>query len=561
MKYLFLLTILLSRPSLAMDPFTIAMVASSAVQVVNSAGDASGSLDAFGELYLEIDTDAAISDEGQKLIDQIEEIHTLADEAGYSLDEIDRLGHQDGEEIKKLEGNIRAVTRAVRAGKNAFKLFQKLEQKAQNAQVESDSIQKEQLAQMYKMVRLQQESNLAETKRELVDQINKRHQIMSLRQELKDKGAKMYGKTGVLSFPKSERVIETSLEAASRLRPPLLALMLAVFLTRLIFYQFGFFGVSRMGDLVRDTILCSLLLVVYPEIVRATLTYTFDLAAHIGATKLQEIKPKELELPGLTNVVTSTKLVFLYAFEWIKYAAFAVIDFVMTFGLSFMVMLFPVVIFASQMMNFSIAWPIFLGGFISLAMWPLFWNLVGLAAELSWGQTQRTFAESLYSIFFTFLQVISPFIGIKLISGQPLSKAIGDSARAVSGPVAQGVRSAFQAKDNFSGGHGSMTGSAPSFQMRDGSGMPSAARTAGSLAGYASNQVQNRFKNAKEAMGSKSDVHSSYANPNNGPKASPLKAFALNNSKASEGNVLKHAIAGLKPQPMPSQNSNQERKA
>lgn len=305
------------------------------------------------------------------------------------------------------------------------------------AQVESTQVEKEQLAAMYKMVRLQQEANLEQTKRDLKDQINKRKQIEALQSELKAKGVKTFGITGVLAFPRSERIVETAIEAANKIRGPLASLIFIVFFCRLIYYQFGFSGVNKMGDLVRDVIICSFLLMIYPELVRGILRVSTEIAGQIGESRLQDLQPKELKLPILESVATSTKLFAIWLFEWIKYSAYAVIEFAMKFGLAFMVLLFPIVIFVSQMMNFAVAWPIFLGSFVAISLWPLFWNLVGLAATLSWGQAQKTFSESLYSVFLTLIQLVSPLVGIKLLSGQNISRSLSEAANTIVNPASQ----------------------------------------------------------------------------------------------------------------------------
>lgn len=116
-------------PALAIDPFTIAAVGSAAFQAVDAASEASGTVDAFSELYSEIDTDASISDEGQRLISEIQEIDSLAKEAGYTAEEVDSLGHQDRDEMRRIQGTLRAVTKAIRAGKRVFKLVSRLEKK------------------------------------------------------------------------------------------------------------------------------------------------------------------------------------------------------------------------------------------------------------------------------------------------------------------------------------------------------------------------------------------------------------------------------------------------
>ncbi len=484
-----------SQKAHAFDPFTVAAVVSTTASAISSISDATseiaGTADAFSELYSEIDTDAQISEDGQKIIQEVQEVESLAREAGYTAEEIDGLGHQDPNELKRLAGTIKSITRAVKAGKRAYKLVMKLEKKAQTAQVESAQIEKEQLAATYKLIRLQNEANLEATKKELQALVEKKKQIESLKNELKEKGAKTFGKSGVLYFPKAARIVENSITVAKKLRAALFGMMLVVFLVRVVFYQFGFFGVPRYGDLVRDTIVCGLLLMVFPDMVHGILSYCDVLSSQITDSHLQGIQPKELKLPELKDASTTTKLFIGWLFEWIRYGTYAVIDFVMTFGTSFLVMLFPIVIFLSQMMNFSIAWPVFIGGFITVCLWPLFWNLVGLAASLSWGQEQQTFAESLYSIFFSIIQLISPIAGIKILSGQGLSKAMSDGFKAFTNPAGYGTDKLAAANYERKAGLASMSGENPRFTIAGANGVPSVGRIMGSSQGFAKNKLKD----------------------------------------------------------------------
>ncbi|MBU6374592.1 MAG: hypothetical protein KGQ59_01230 [Bdellovibrionales bacterium] len=542
---------LMATKAYSFDPFTIAAVGGAVANGVSAASEVAGevasSADAFNELYSEIDSDAQISEDGQKIIDEVREIQSLAEEAGYTLEEIDSLGHQDPNELKKLSTTLRAVTRAVRAGKRAFKLVMKLDQKAKLAEVESAQLQKEQLAATYRIIRLQNEANLQATKRDLRDLVEKKKQIEGLKTELKEKGAKTFGRSGVLSFPKTERVVENSIAVANRLRSALISLVLVVFLMRVVFYQMGFFGVARYGDLLKDTILCFLLLMVYPDLVRAILHYTEFLAAKIGDTRLESIQPKELALPGLKEASTSTKLFLAWLFEWIRYTAFSIIDFIMTFGISFMVMLFPIIVFSSQMLNFAIAWPIFIGSFITICLWPIFWNLVGLAAQLSWDQNQKTFAESLYSVFLSLIQLFSPIVGIKLMSGQSLSKAIKDGATSFSQPFAKAIQSMVGANQERRSAKDGMLSEKPSASLFGKNGLPSVGRMVGSVQGYAMNQIKSRKSNAATADKEPlryGELHKGMSNKN---RALILNSTEKPNSRSSH---LATFMRGLKAQPI-----------
>jgi hypothetical protein len=98
-------------------------------------------------------------------------------------------------------------------------------------------------------------------------------------------------------------------------------------------------------------------------------------------------------------------------------------------------MLFPLVIFLSQMLNFTIALPVFFGSFLVLCLWPVFWNLVGFVATTFWKRSDRTLSEQIYAILFSLSQFLSPLIGMKLLSGQPIAKALGGAISQVANPT------------------------------------------------------------------------------------------------------------------------------
>lgn len=429
----------------AFDPFTAAAVigtgASAVGAVSESAGEVAASADAFSELYGEIDSGAEVGDDGQRLIQEIQEIESLAYEAGYTKEEIEQLTADSANKnnARKLSSTLKSITRAVRAGKRVARLFMKLDQKAKISEVESAQIEREQLVALYKQLRADHERDLREIKERLRDQKDKRDQIATLKKEEKKSGAMAFGRTGVLSFPKQDAVIEEAIRMATGLRPVLLQLLLFVFLIRAVFYQFGFFGMPRYGDLIRDTILCVVLLMVFPELVRACILMCNGVAASIGLKELREVEPGKLDFPAEIGLSFKARLLLEWLFQWIKYFAFVTAQFLANFGLAFLVLLFPIVIFCSQMLNFSVAWPIFLGSFLCICLWPLFWNATGMLAAMLWRKQDASLSEQLATILFSILQFLSPLIGIASMKGQPLSKSIQSAGSAVMGALSGGA--------------------------------------------------------------------------------------------------------------------------
>jgi len=186
---------------------------------------------------------------------------------------------------------------------------------------------------------------------------------------------------------------------------------------------------------------------------------------------------------------------------WTRYLLFIIADFVFNFGLAFVVFLFPLVIFVSQMLNFPIAWPVFLSSFLLLTLWPVFWNATGaLAAEL-WVMDTESASDMIKSVLFSILQLISPFVSLYLLKGQSLPAAV-TSYISSTAPVTNFVKGAFQAARQKSGGSagGRMIGATGRWASRQAAGRVTAgysrynaqpegsARVAASVSGFLLNE-------------------------------------------------------------------------
>jgi hypothetical protein len=312
-------------------------VTNTAIQVVDATSEAAGTVDSMSELYSELSPDSTIHAEGKKYIESIEEVRALAVEAGMTAEEVDGLAHLDKRSLKSLQGNLGAVTRAIRTAKRGMRLFQKKEDKAHNAVIESNEIHKEQLAQLHRLVTLQNEEMLAPIKERLREMIEKRKRIHALKDELKRKGATEFRTYGLLKFPPREQAIEKAIGVSRKFVPPLLSLVFLVQMIRLIFYFVGFRGVGAQGDILRDTLVTFALLGFYPELVRMILSGIEDLSQSIAiqTSSASSDRPVVPTAPGFT---TEAQLYIEYVHEWIKFVAFMVIDLVMTFGIYVMIL-------------------------------------------------------------------------------------------------------------------------------------------------------------------------------------------------------------------------------
>lgn len=212
-----------------------------------------------------------------------------------------------------------------------------------------------------------------------------------------------------------------------------------------------FLKLVATGLLIRDAILCALLLMIFPELVRASVALCNDLASKVGLKELHDIEPGRLDFPVEIGLSIKTRILFEWVFQWIKYIVFVTAKFLANFGLAFLILIFPLVIFCSQMLGFAVAWPIFLGCFLSVCLWPLFWNATGSIAR-TWRKQNGTVSDRLSTILFSLLQFLSPLIGVACLKGQPLSKAVSSAAKTVSGGLTSGVSTVTNQVSGFAKG-------------------------------------------------------------------------------------------------------------
>lgn len=458
LKYSLFLPLLASSSSFAYDPFTIMAVVGTAVSVVSTVTDAAGEVagvtDAMGELYGELDGDAEVSASGQKLVNKLREVEATAREVGYTKEEIESLLQTDRGEVKSLVAVLRKLTAAIRTGKRVMQLISKLEKKAQMAQVEGLEVEKEQLRVQHRLLNELVAQRLNEKKSKLEETLAKKQDVERHLREVKARGAKSFGASGVWTFPKIDKVLEKSLDFAKRIRPAFFGLVLLAFFIRLIFYQFGLFSVPTLGILIRDVILFGLLMCAFPDLVHLMVGVSHQIAEQIAGNKLQELT----EAPKWGGAF-SWWAGLIWVCSWIRFIAFCLTDFLFNFGLAFLVILFPLVIFMAQMLGLRILLPVFFTMFLVFSLWPFFWNAVGLLASDLWVMKTDSNADILKTLFFTLLQLISPFVVLKILSGQGIGQAVGSVVGNVHGAASRSVREVVGIKQGITGGEKGRSGS------------------------------------------------------------------------------------------------------
>ncbi len=433
----------LSSSAQAFDPVTALAAAKAATSAIGKLGDVANGIEATQELYSEIDSEATVSEEGERVVKEIERVESMAREAGYTEDEIasirEDLGRPGG-----FQEKIRGITRAIRTGKRLRSLLSSVstEKRAQNAQIDTASNTQQTLMAELEQTATVKQLLVEEKKKGIEKTIERRRQITEIRSSLAKKGARVYGNTEALTFPRRENAFESAFELAEKLRFPLIGLIVLVIAIRVIFYQFSFKGPESYGDLLRDTLVCAFLLFIFPDLVRAILDLTDGLSSAVVAIGTEPIRPGKNDLPSWIRMSFDWKVLLSWLYEWTRFILYGVASFLINFGLSFMIVLFPIVIFASQALNFAVAWPVFLGSFIVLAIWPIFWNATGLLAVLVFTRDDATHGSNLTALLLGIVQFVSPFLGAKLLTGEGVMKTVQSASAAISGVAGLGAKMA-----------------------------------------------------------------------------------------------------------------------
>jgi hypothetical protein len=305
------------------------------------------------------------------------------------------------------------------------------------------------------------------------------------------------------------------------------------------------------------------LLAIYPDLIRASISMSQTLAGSLGKVRLESIRPDDLQIPVFANLGIKLSLTLSWAFEWFKYLAYLAINFLTTFGVALMVMLFPIVIFSSQMLNFAVAWPLFIGTFLVLCLWPLFWNLVGFAATLYWAKADKTIGDQIYTLFFTVMQVFSPLIGAKLLSGQSIGRSISGAISTLVNPSRQAIRAIGGTWDGFTRSKDNYVGSSMGKK---------ASFSPVGVAGWGTNQILSRSKNASLALRSApsesgGDLAVKGRSVSSFHRArQAAKGFILNEAPdrsgpgTSQGNILVRAGRSLTPKKLGATGATEEAK-
>jgi len=530
----------------AFDPLTVAAVASAAAGTVNSITDAasevSASASAFSDLYGEIDSEAVVSEDGQRIVNKIQETENLAREVGYTKEEIEALGG-DRQKVKKLSELMHKMARAIRTGKRVARLVGKLEKKAQLAQVEGTDIQREQLAVEYLMYRQAYEMELDKKIAALKKKLEEDKYLKDRKKEIEARGGRKWGKWAIYTFPNLNSTLKATLEVAISIRGYLLSLLLALFMLRVIYLEIKLSGEADYGRLLQDAVLCAFWLAVFPSVVNLIADVSGSLADKIAVLN-------NVPRPEFTAAPTGSSMsAIIDKISWfitmIPVIIFKTADVMFNVGTSVVILAFPIIIIASRMLNLSPGIATTVSILLSLMLWPFLWNGLGAITLKVWHQKEVLARDCLEATIISAVQFVSPFFAQKMLHGtagavitQSLMHHAHQGAKAVPGH-AQGVINGIRGSKE---GKGSVIG-----------------KTLGGMAGYLPAQGMQRIFAAVQRGKTEFDKGRADNSKNNVTSiaSQAARGAIMNNARSANSNVtgLKKGIQtgsrfidGLKPQ-------------
>jgi len=403
------------------DPFTIMSVVQTAGTLVSGGSDVSATAEALSELYSEVDSEAKISDGGQKVIDRIHEIEEIAGELGYTSDQISGLTESGRNEHQRLDSQIRSVTNAIRSGKRIAKHFMKLDKKAQVAQIESSTIAEQQLAAQMELVYLGQAQAMDGILSDLKEKKNKTDQIKMIRKKLFKAGARYFAKTKTLEFPNNRGIVDGAIKTVKVIQPILIGFLLLAIALRILYNQSNFTGFNPIW-VIKDAVFCALFIFFIPNLVTLITISCGALTDGISQAMGYGHGTPKIDSNGLNAPISgpwpgALDLMFDWVFHWVVYAAYLIADTASSLTQSFLVIVMPITVFLGVMFKMPVLWTGSIMGFVFCSLWQFFWNAFGMLGDSIWQTDAEPLKTAICGIAITALQLASPFFVVSLIKG------------------------------------------------------------------------------------------------------------------------------------------------
>jgi hypothetical protein len=428
---------LASKVTFAIDPFTVLAAGNAALNLVELAGGAGkkteGVRDVFsalGELNEELDLGGSDPDP-YRIARKIEAIESMAREAGYTENEINSIlsGYKDSQQ--NLSQGIRLLSRSIRLGKR-IAIMTGLSSitggGAAGAQapavstMQGQNQEKKILADIYgQMVT----ANLDQKK----DEIENQKAIQVQYKKLRSYVLSVAPGGNLSQFPVESSLIEKAINVYRAYYWVILSLVGAIFLGRIVFYQFSLAPAEKYADLIRDLFTCYFLMLAFPYVYTMmaecseALSLKLSQILHVTGSQIPDILPVE-----------KGKTFWWFRLEVFPLILYAFTHVVFNLVISCLIAIGPIVILSGTMMNFAMSIPAYFALLLFIWLWPAFWNVLGFFKNMLW--VDHGGLGSVIAAFVLFLfQLLSPLVILSILkrthAGQVASGVVGSTKRRV----------------------------------------------------------------------------------------------------------------------------------
>ncbi len=403
--------IIAGQTAWAFDPFTVLATGNAIINLAELAGG--GGKNAFelreifsslGELNDEL-VPSGNSGDSYRIARKIEEISHLALEAGYTKEEADSIvsGYQGSNE--SLSQSIRLLSRSIKLGKHVVGLvgLGGAGAVAASAGVMQGQIQEKKiLTDIYgQMVstELEQKKNEIENQKEIQTQYKKlRSYVLSIAP----------GKN-ISQFPVKGSLIEKAIHVYKAYYWIILSLVGAIFLGRIVYYQFSLAPAEKYADLIRDVFTCYFLMLAFPHVFSTMAECSEALSLKLS----QILHVTGPEIPDLLPIEKG-KIFWWFRIEVFPLILYAFTHVIFNLVVSVLIAIGPIVILSGTMLNFSVSISAYFALLLFVWLWPAFWNVLGYFKNMLWMDHRDV--GSVITAFILFLfQLLSPLVVFSIL--------------------------------------------------------------------------------------------------------------------------------------------------
>ncbi|MFV8250458.1 hypothetical protein [Bdellovibrio bacteriovorus] len=226
--------------------------------------------------------------------------------------------------------------------------------------------------------------------------------------------------------PMNQIVLEASLGLFSKVSLMVTALVGLVFTMRLTFMVLRVAGAYEYGALFGDTMKYLGLSQLFPYLVKLILSVASGLAAKVSFVAPSDV---QMKIESFVREVFGEFVLFNVLGKIGDIAITLLCQSFYSILLALLLAIAPIMLFLSTMLGITQGIGAYFMSFISLSMWPLLWNLLGVLGRELWPHLSASpIAAVSFWIVIQVLQVLSPsfciVLFVSLAPSQSLSKAV-----------------------------------------------------------------------------------------------------------------------------------------